>query len=157
MENKELIEFIDHEIGLHEKVRFTSALGSEISNKARDKIEILRKIRARITPYSFSFNWGDFLDTTGELNEEMCEPINDLKGEIKDLKEEDLVNSPLHYQLDGMDIEVIDIIRSVLSEEEFSGYCLGNIIKYILRADKKGGITDIKKARKYMDFMEEQE
>lgn len=122
MENKELIEFIDHEIGLHEKVRFTSALGSEISNKARDKIEILRKIRAQIT----------------------------------DLKEEDLVNSPLHYQLDGMDIEVIDIIRSVLSEEEFSGYCLGNIIKYILRADKKGGITDIKKARKYMDFMEEQ-
>ena len=64
----------------------------------------------------------------------------------------DNVNSPKHYQLDGLNIEVIDIIKSVLGTEKFEGYCRGNVIKYIMRADEKNGLEDLKKARVYLNW-----
>lgn len=64
----------------------------------------------------------------------------------------DNVNSPSHYQMAGLSIEVIDVIRSVLGDEKFEGYCRGNVIKYILRADKKNEIEDLKKARVYLNW-----
>ena len=64
----------------------------------------------------------------------------------------DHVNSQKHYQLDGLNIEVIDIIKSVLGTEKFEGYCRGNVIKYIMRADEKNGLEDLKKARVYLNW-----
>ena len=64
----------------------------------------------------------------------------------------DNVNSPKHYQMEGLDIEVIDVIRSVLGPEKFEGYCRGNVIKYICRADKKNELEDLKKARVYLSW-----
>ena len=65
---------------------------------------------------------------------------------------EDKVNSPKHYRLPGLNIESIDIIRAILGKY-FKWFCLGNIIKYILRAEKKNGLEDYKKARKYLDWL----
>lgn len=57
----------------------------------------------------------------------------------------DIVNSPSHYT-DGK-IEVIDYIE----DKEFN-YHLGNAIKYISRAGKKGDyVTDLKKAIWYLE------
>lgn len=57
---------------------------------------------------------------------------------------EDKINHPAHYTYGP--IEVIDII------EGFNlGYHLGNVVKYILRAPRKGGVEDLKKARWYLD------
>ncbi len=69
------------------------------------------------------------------------------------IDEEDVINSPSHYQLEGLDIEVIDVIVAVLNEEELRGYLRGNVIKYMLRADKKGGIEDYLKAEKYLGWL----
>ena len=56
-----------------------------------------------------------------------------------------LINHPEHYQGNG--IEVIDIIDSF--ELNFA---LGNAIKYILRANKKGNRKqDLEKARWYLN------
>ena len=64
----------------------------------------------------------------------------DSNGNIKEA-----VNHPSHYQGNG--IEVIDIIDSF--ELNFA---LGNAIKYILRADKKGNRKqDLEKARWYLN------
>jgi hypothetical protein len=61
------------------------------------------------------------------------------------MNNEDLVNSPKHYQGNG--IEVIDIIDSF--DLNFN---LGNSIKYILRADKKGNKKqDLEKALWYIN------
>lgn len=60
----------------------------------------------------------------------------------------DNVNSPRHYTSGG--IETIDYIRAKLSPEQFRGYCLGNVLKYISRADLKGGAEDLKKAQTYL-------
>lgn len=70
---------------------------------------------------------------------------------MKDLDE--AVNHPKHYEIEGLGVEVIDVIRSVLGEISFCSYCKGNVIKYILRADKKNGLEDLQKARVYLSWL----
>lgn len=43
--------------------------------------------------------------------------------------------NPKHYQ--KQDFEAIDVIKSVLTEEQFAGYLLGNSLKYLLRVNDK--------------------
>ena len=81
---------------------------------------------------------------------EMCRETGALTGE--GTVAEDNINSPKHYRLPGLNIESIDIIRAILGKY-FKWFCLGNIIKYILRAEKKNGLEDYKKARKYLDWL----
>jgi hypothetical protein len=75
---------------------------------------------------------------------------------------DELVKHPNHYQIGKTGIEVKDVIKGVLEEEEkiepitpWQGYILGNIIKYILRANKKGGTQDYEKAIEYLNWMVE--
>ena len=57
----------------------------------------------------------------------------------------DNIDHPAHYTQGK--IEVIDVI-----EDAKLGFCVGNAIKYILRADHKGNrLEDLKKARWYLD------
>lgn len=67
----------------------------------------------------------------------------------------DKVNSPDHYKLRGLDIEAIDVIRGALTEDEFRGFCKGNVLKYTIREAHKNGDEDLKKAKKYLEFLEE--
>lgn len=66
----------------------------------------------------------------------------------------DPVTHPLHYT--SGKIEVIDFIT-----DQRLDFCLGNVVKYVSRAGKKGEegktiiekqIEDLKKARFYLDF-----
>ena len=58
---------------------------------------------------------------------------------------EDKVNHPSHYKIGG--IETIDFI-----EAKNLGYNLGNVVKYITRADYKGNkLEDLKKAQWYLN------
>lgn len=57
----------------------------------------------------------------------------------------DMVNNPPHYTTGN--IEVIDFI-----EDKQLGYHLGNVVKYISRAEHKGTkIQDLKKAQWYLN------
>lgn len=63
----------------------------------------------------------------------------------------DMVNHPAHYV--AYPVEVIDMIRAVLGPEGFEAYCLGNEIKYRMRAGLKGDPgQDLAKAMKYKEF-----
>ena len=64
-------------------------------------------------------------------------------------KQNDPVNSPSHYV--GK-IECIDYLRDKLTQEEFTGFCMGNVLKYSSRWRKKDGIQDLKKAKVYLDW-----
>lgn len=61
-------------------------------------------------------------------------------------KSVDNINSPTHYNVGGL--EVIDII------DAFGlNFCLGNVVKYILRAGRKDNSTlkeDLQKAEWYL-------
>jgi hypothetical protein len=62
----------------------------------------------------------------------------------------DMVNHPPHYKVGG--IEAIDYIQAKLTAEEFSGYCKGNALKYISRANhKKDATEDLRKAIWYLE------
>jgi hypothetical protein len=66
----------------------------------------------------------------------------------------DNVKNPKHYQLNGY--EVIDVLRDTSSKEEFNGFLINNVKKYILRYKGKNGIEDLKKAHYYLSmFIEE--
>lgn len=67
------------------------------------------------------------------------------------------VTKPSHYALfDG--IEAIEIIARSMTVEMFRGYCLGNIMKYRLRAGKKSELAylekDLAKADFYVELFE---
>ena len=67
----------------------------------------------------------------------------------------DNVNHPNHYA--DKQIEVIDYIRDTLPKDGFVDYCLGNVIKYVSRWRKKGGVEDLKKADVYLNWAIETE
>lgn len=59
--------------------------------------------------------------------------------------DDNIINSPSHYTVGG--IETLDFIES-----KKLNYHLGNVIKYISRADHKGHtLQDLKKAKYYLD------
>lgn len=70
---------------------------------------------------------------------------------------DDGVKEPSHYALFD-DIEAIEIIARSMTVEMFRGYCLGNILKYRLRAGKKSELAyaekDLAKANFYAELFE---
>lgn len=90
------------------------------------------------------------LNELDDIIDELCD--RDEKEE--EAKENDISN-PKHYKLDGLDIESIDVVKAVLGEEGFINFCLGNILKYAIRAKKKGQFdSDIGKIKTYCEFIE---
>lgn len=53
-----------------------------------------------------------------------------------------------HYRQGG--IECIDAIRAALTDEEWRGYCKGNVLKYTWREKHKGGDGSLLKAQDYL-------
>lgn len=69
-------------------------------------------------------------------------------------KEFDLINKPEHYNSGTM--ETIDVIAHVtIGVEGVHAVCVGNIVKYISRANHKNGVEDIKKAKAYLLMLKE--
>lgn len=67
------------------------------------------------------------------------------KGRPRKMTDKDPINHPPHYHAGK--IETIDVI-----EAWDLGFCLGNVVKYILRHRLKGDpLTDLQKARWYLD------
>lgn len=54
-----------------------------------------------------------------------------------------------HYQ--QVEIQPWDAMAAWMTKEEFVGFLKGNAIKYLARANLKGGAEDIRKARHYLD------
>jgi len=46
--------------------------------------------------------------------------------------------------------DVIDMLRHQVSFEEYKGFLKGNVLKYVIRADEKGGTDDLGKAAHYL-------
>jgi hypothetical protein len=64
------------------------------------------------------------------------------------------VNHPSHYNQGG--IETIEGIRAALTNEEFQGFCKGNVLKYVWRSKYKGGVESLKKAAWYLHLLIEE-
>ena len=73
-----------------------------------------------------------------------------MKRKIKEVDsvEQDMVNSPEHYNKAG--IETIDALEAMLTKG-FDYYLQGNIVKYLWRYRYKNGVEDLKKAQWYLN------
>lgn len=68
----------------------------------------------------------------------------------------DAVHHPRHYTLPGLTVESVDVIRAVLTPEEFKGWCKGNALKYSLRAGRKDPakeVQDLAKAGVFLSWI----
>ena len=86
---------------------------------------------------------------------EMCERTGAII--VKGTVAEDKIKSPNHYKLEGLNCETIDVVKARLGKDGFKAFCIGNVIKYVLRAEKKNGLEDYKKSRQYLDWIIEGE
>lgn len=94
--------------------------------------------------------------TTEELDRKISEVIKDFQNGIEKKQQasssEDNVKSPKHYKLEGLNVESIEVIKSVLGHEGFKAFCKGNTMKYLIRAEKKNGTEDYRKAQTYLNW-----
>ena len=91
--------------------------------------------------------------TLEEMRDRLPIKIRKAVAEIarKKLAEMDMVNSPPHYKIGG--IETYDFIRA-----KRLSYELGNVVKYVTRAEWKGDkMEDLKKAQWYLTAAIEKE
>lgn len=71
---------------------------------------------------------------------------------ISQTNKPDAVNHPKHYAVFEQ-LEAIEVIASSMTTEQFYGYCLGNILKYRLRAGGKDDVMqELGKADKYQEL-----
>jgi len=56
---------------------------------------------------------------------------------------------PAHYHTGGVD--VLEYAGHHVSREQLIGFHRINVLKYVTRYDKKGGVEDLKKAQFYLD------
>lgn len=85
-------------------------------------------------------------------NAEKCKDNKDLS-----LYKNDNITSPNHYVSDN-GIEVFDVQEAFIHElKGMSASYWCNIVKYILRFQRKNGVEDLKKARYYLDKLIEEE
>lgn len=59
--------------------------------------------------------------------------------------------NPSHYKMGK--VQCIEAIKSSLTEEEFRGYCKGNVIKYTWRERFKAGRESLEKAKWYLTYL----
>lgn len=76
---------------------------------------------------------------------------------IASCSKDDAVRKPSHYQVfDG--VESIEIIARSMTVSEFRGFCMGNVLKYRLRAGKKSELAtmekDLNKAAFYQELFD---
>lgn len=102
-------------------------------------------------------NWDDVTLSKVEIEDIYKDLPND--GMFGDNTEQcrghDMISNPSHYELGNTGVEAIDVIEASLTKEEYIGYLRGNCIKYQLRANKKNGTEDLRKADIYSGWLVE--
>ena len=99
----------------------------------------------------------DIGDTEFIIEQNLRDIFDDFPSAKESVKLEpssDAVFHPSHYTIGG--IESIEVLRAKLTKEQFEGFCLGNALKYSMRANFKGKFTeDMAKASNYISMLEE--
>jgi len=63
----------------------------------------------------------------------------------------DSINSPQHYRFAGFEaIDIIEAVSRTIAEPKWA-FLNSNVLKYVMRWPRKGGLRDLKKARWYLD------
>jgi hypothetical protein len=126
---------VSYEIG---QVVIVSAPSTPYAQRFQDARAVITSVvPGEVFPYELTFKSGQNLG----FAEEELSPVP-TEGTASD----DPVNHPSHYTWLPNGIEVIDITQHF-------NFNLGNALKYIMRAGRKGAAAeDLKKAGRYLEF-----
>ena len=81
-------------------------------------------------------------------------PKEDRPIKMPESSKPDNVNHPKHYLKGGL--ECIQVIKAQLTPEQYKGYLYGNVLKYMWRWPDKNGLEDLRKAAKYLEWLQEE-
>ena len=81
-------------------------------------------------------------------------PKEDRAIKMPESNKPDNVNHPKHYCKGGL--ECIQVIKAQLTPEQNKGYLYGNVLKYLWRWPDKNGLEDLRKAAKYLEWLQEE-
>lgn len=81
-------------------------------------------------------------------------PKEDRAIKMPESSKRDNVNHPKHYCKGGL--ECIEVIKAQLTKEQYQGYLYGNVLKYMWRWQDKNGLEDLRKAAKYLEWLQEE-
>ena len=81
-------------------------------------------------------------------------PKEDSPIQTSDSNKPDNVNHPKHYLKGGL--ECIQVIEAQLTPQQYEGYLYGNVLKYMWRWPDKNGLEDLRKAAKYLDWLQQE-
>lgn len=74
---------------------------------------------------------------------------------VQNSKSEEEITRPNHYHKSGLD--PIEVMKRIFTKEELRGFYRGNILKYSMRYQDKGGRDDLIKLRDYTNMLIELE
>ena len=128
----------------------TTAYVATVMWTAKKKAKVAKKAKANwktiaLASSGIPFYEDSVTDTTPKRMAQLAYEAGVAKAKLRmEGDRGDAVNHPAHYKVGG--IETIDFI-----EAKKLGYNLGNVIKYLTRADHKGNkIEDLRKAQWYL-------
>ena len=81
-------------------------------------------------------------------------PKEDRPIKMPESSKPDNVNHPKHYLKGGL--ECIQVIEAQLTPQQYEGYLYGNVLKYMWRWPDKNGLEDLRKAAKYLEWLQEE-
>ena len=81
-------------------------------------------------------------------------PKEDRAIKMPESSNPDNVNRPKHYLKGGL--ECIQVIKAELTPEQYKGYLYGNVLKYMWRWQDKNGLEDLRKAAKYLEWLQKE-
>lgn len=70
-----------------------------------------------------------------------------------DCEDEDCVEDDGCERYNRNGVVGFEVLRAYLTPDEWRGFCRGNLFKYIMRYDHKGGIEDLMKAADYLGML----
>ena len=124
-------------------------------NNNIDQKEFAKKLE--VTQPYLSHLENEKIEASERVQKRIMKILENEIQEIVEISETDNVKSPKHYMLGDLGIEVKDVIFEVVKDMKGSeAVCVGNILKYVMRARKKNGIEDYKKAYEYLGYLLEE-
>jgi hypothetical protein len=123
-----------------------SVLAQKPKSNTAEKVDEIEQIKNEVKKNP--------LDTPKDTEHSLINaPVISNDSVIEDFEAQDTItdeiNNPSHYH--GQTMDVIDVIDDFLEPKMVEGYLIGNVLKYVLRYQKKGGVQSLKKAQWYLN------
>jgi hypothetical protein len=116
-------------------------VGKRYRTRSGDVVAVINTDNESVA-FPFVVNEGYNVKENGHFWDDGDFDCRDLVEEVTDEPEHDAINPP-HYK--QFPIEVIEVTQHL-------NFCLGNVIKYVLRCDYKGhALEDLNKAKWYLE------